>query len=103
MRKLRLIRRNQKISALLAGEMLFFLTNNRYSSSSEKAIRYALGHFDSLICLGQMQTELARAVVGTSERAPAIYTGHPLIETAADRAIQKLRTITQWKDITFYW
>lgn len=72
MRKLCLLRRRQKVVALLDDHTLYFLRAGRYPRLSARALRWALNTYDALICVGEMQTELARAEV-TGER-PLVLT-----------------------------
>jgi glycosyltransferase involved in cell wall biosynthesis len=72
LRWLRLIRRDQKVVALLGNETMYFLKSGRYKTSTALALRRLLGGYDALICLGTMTTKFAREVLG--DRCPPVYT-----------------------------
>ena len=75
LKQLGLLRKNQRVVALLANEMLYFLKTGQYSKRSTRAIRFALSRFDALICLGSFQTELAHELLAGQRRKPRILTG----------------------------
>jgi len=64
---------SQRTVALLAEPSLFFLHTRRYPISTDRALRWALGKYDALACVGQMQTRLARSLVSTNH-PPLIVT-----------------------------
>jgi len=72
MKRLGLVRRRQKVAALVAGETLFFLHAGRYTGASARAQRWAISQFDALFCLSELQTELARSFVKNGR--PLLFT-----------------------------
>lgn len=72
MRRLGRLRKSQRVAAFLHDETLFFLRANRYSWLTHRALLAALRSHDAVICFGEMQTELARALL--DGRGPAIFT-----------------------------
>jgi glycosyltransferase involved in cell wall biosynthesis len=75
LKQLGLLRTNQRVAALLASEMLYFLKAGRYTERSTRAILAALERFDALVCLGSYQTELAQELLDGRIRKPRIWTG----------------------------
>ena len=63
LKQLGLLRKNQRVAALMANEMLYFLKAGHYSRRSTRGILFALSRFDALICLGAYQTQLAHELL----------------------------------------
>jgi glycosyltransferase involved in cell wall biosynthesis len=91
LKQLGLLRKNQRVVALMANEMLYFLKAGRYSKRSTRAILYALSRFDALICLGAYQTELAHELLQAHPRRPQILTGQ---EGIFDKVGAQLQVMT---------
>jgi glycosyltransferase involved in cell wall biosynthesis len=91
LKQLGLLRKDQRVAALMANEMLYFLKVGRYSKRSTRAILYALNRFDAIICLGAYQTELAHELLGAHPRPPQILTGQ---EGIFDKVSTKLQVMT---------
>lgn len=79
MKKLRILRPDQKIAAMLGDEFLFFLQTKWYSQKTQKIMEYALGKYDSLLCMSEFQTELANKIFDGKEDIPQIITSHEII------------------------
>lgn len=73
MRLLHLVSHDQPIVALLDDEALYFLRAGRYPAVTAGALRAALRRYDALVCVGEMQAELARELTGGSRAAPSIH------------------------------
>lgn len=72
MKWLRRLNANQKVSALLGNETLYFLAQGRYSKPTTRLLTSALCSYDALVCIGQMQADLAKQLFGSE--CPPIYT-----------------------------
>lgn len=92
MRRLGLLRREQKVAALVDNETLFFLRAGRYPKATARALIWAMNQYDVLICIGRMQSELAagfarplRPVILTAksgvarDRLPALLQNQPAL------------------------
>lgn len=73
MKKMGLLKRSQKIVALLANESLYFLKTRKYPSSAHKLLSKLLRGYDALICIGEFQYELARELLTDVPNKPDIY------------------------------
>lgn len=71
MKKMKLLRSNQKIIPYLAGEFLYFMANNYYRKT--KLLRKAFLEWDAYLCSGKMAEELAKKIL-PSERYKDIFT-----------------------------
>lgn len=74
MKILGLLRKNQKLIVLLDDETLYFLFSKFYSKNTSKAFIYLLKKFDAIICMGDMNTMLAKKVLGNF--CPPVYTSY---------------------------
>lgn len=79
MKKLRVLRRDQKIAGMMGDEFLFFLNTKWYSPKTQKLLTYVLCQYDSLICLSDFQTELANEILDGQKKMPKIISGHEII------------------------
>jgi glycosyltransferase involved in cell wall biosynthesis len=70
-KRLGLLRRRQKIAALLSGETLYFIKSGYYPARTCTKLRKLLGLYDGLICTGPLTTKLAHELV---RRGPVILT-----------------------------
>ena len=72
MKRLGLLRKSQKVLALLADETLYFLKEHRFPKSTEQRIIRRLSLFDGLICVGEFQCELANELLENCPKVPQI-------------------------------
>ena len=72
MRWLGLLSKKQKIVALLDDETMYFIYSKKYSGTTSIAMKKYLQSCDALICVGKMQTELAKNIL--QENCPPLYT-----------------------------
>ncbi len=72
MRRLGLLSPCQRVVAIIADETLFFLRRDRYRKTSARALTWAINEYDALICMGQMETELAESFVKNNR--PLLWT-----------------------------
>lgn len=72
MRQLHLLNAKQITVVLLDNETLYFLREHRYSERTTQGLGRLLAGYDALVCVGQMESELARQVLGA--KCPPIYT-----------------------------
>jgi glycosyltransferase involved in cell wall biosynthesis len=78
MKVLKLIRKDQKIVALLANEVLYFLSSNYYKKSTEQGTLKVLKKYDALICIGEFQYNLAKKLTeGSGVKVYQIQNGVP--------------------------
>lgn len=72
MRKLRLLRKTQRIAALSCEQTLYFVATKYYSTRTCLFFCRLLSSYDALICIGGMETELAHRVLQGRRRKPLI-------------------------------
>jgi glycosyltransferase involved in cell wall biosynthesis len=72
MRKLGILRRRQRIAALLDCQTLYFLHSRFYSPRTVRYFGWLLLQYDALICVGQMQADMARGIISGDPSAPEI-------------------------------
>ena len=82
MKKLRILRKDQKIAGMMGDEFLFFLNTKWYSPQTQKLLTYVLCQYDALICLSDFQTELAHKIINGQKKPPEIISGHEIIPEA---------------------
>jgi glycosyltransferase involved in cell wall biosynthesis len=99
MKRLRLLGPRQKIIALLANETLFFLKEGRYSASTARLLIGALRTYDALICIGEMEAQLARLILGSG--CPRIYTTFNGPPAERQRLLSRLRPALTSHEILF--
>lgn len=73
LRRLGLLRRDQRTAAIIAGETPYFLRAGRYPKASAAALRRALLAYDDLVCVGEMHASLVREAIGAA-RGPRVHT-----------------------------
>lgn len=74
MRRLGLLRRDQRTVCLLDNEALYFMKSGYYPTATHWANLQALRAYDGLMCVGRMQTALARDIVSGFPSRPAVLT-----------------------------
>jgi len=74
MRKLGMLRQNQRSAALMDDQTLYFMKTHRLPISSIKKLNYLLCQFDALVCVGAMQTGLAHELFDQLPVRPRIMT-----------------------------
>jgi len=74
-----LINGRRKLIALMADESLYFILNKRYSLLTIKLMKLFLIKTDAIICIGQMQTDIAKIVLDKIHHGKihTIYNGVP--------------------------
>ena len=90
MKKLRILRPDQKIAGIMGDECLFFMKTGWYSPKTQKLLSYALGHYDALICMCEFQAELARAIFDGKKRSPKILIAHEIISLERPKPIENV-------------
>jgi len=88
MKKLRILRPDQKIAGIMGDECLFFMKTGWYSPKTQKLLSYTLGHYDALICMCEFQAELARAIFKGRKKSPRIVTAHEIISVERPKPIE---------------
>ncbi len=91
LRRLRLLRPRQRTMALLSNETLYFLQAGRYPEATRRALLLALRAYDALICIGRMETDLARTLLTGTSPGPRLVTARSGV--ASDR-LESLTRIT---------
>ena len=79
MKKLRILRSDQKIAAVLGDECLFFMRSGLYPPKTMKLLSYTLRQYDALLCMSDFQTELANDVLERYDAKPKVITAHEII------------------------
>jgi glycosyltransferase involved in cell wall biosynthesis len=72
MRRMGLLRSDQKIVALMDNETLYLVRSGYYPASTRKKILWLVESFDALLCVGAMQVRLARELMRRGARGPII-------------------------------
>jgi len=80
MKKMGLMKKHQKLIALMADESLYFLYAKRYPRITQKLMYAFFKNADALICIGQLQTELAQKILPTAHHRKifTIFNGIPI-------------------------
>ena len=91
MRRLGLLRPEQRTAAIIAGETPYFLRAGRYPRPRAAALRRALCAYDDLVCVGSMHTELVREALAGAPRRPRIHTIPPGVPEARRQSLAPLR------------
>jgi len=63
MRMLGLLNEHQRTAALMANETFYFMKEGRYSQSTIDKLLWMFKRFDVLLCMGGMQTRLAKELI----------------------------------------
>ena len=79
MKKLRVLRSDQRIAAVLGDECLFFMKEKLYSPNTMKLLSYTLRQYDALLCMSDFQTELANEVLEGHKEIPKVISAHEII------------------------
>ena len=79
MKKLRVIRSDQKIAAILGDECLFFMKMKRYPANTMKLLTYTLRQYDALLCMSEFQAELANDILKGQPTTPEVLMAHEII------------------------
>lgn len=99
MKWLRLLRSKGKTVALLDNETLYFLREQRYSWIVSLAYKRLLGTYDALICVGEMETLLAKEILGAE--CPPIYRVIHGVPEARRRGLDATRPRLEGSNIMF--
>lgn len=99
MKKLGLLRSDQKTVALMDNETFYFLKEGRYPPATAKGLKLALKQFDALLCIGEMETDLARDVLGPG--CPPLYTVFNGIPGERQGVLRELRPRLEGTEIVF--
>ena len=91
MRSLGRLRPQQTLVALLDNELLYFLASERYGRMTGRVLLAALRRYDAVICVGSMQTELARQLLGGQGKGPLILTVPSALSLERWSAYSRLR------------
>lgn len=83
MRRVGLIRRPQRLMAIMGDDTLYFLRTDQFSRVASAAIRRTLESYDALLCVGEMTSSIARELLGSGRGRPQVFTVHPVWESAA--------------------
>ena len=75
MKKLGLLRKNQKVVCYQGNETLFFLKAGRYGKYITKALTWQLKQYDAHICLSQLQAQLLNEVIGAQASVYCNFNG----------------------------
>jgi len=80
------LNKQQKLIVHLGDETMYFLHINWYGKIMQKAMVWALNHYDALFCEGQMAADLARL---NGIKAPRIYTTYLGVPSERMISLQK--------------
>jgi len=75
MKKMGLLRKNQKVACYQGNETLFFLKAGKYGKYTAKALRWQLKQYDAHICLSQLQAQLLNEVIGAQASVYCNFNG----------------------------
>lgn len=101
MKKLGILRTNQKTVALMSDEILFFLKTKWYPPKTQKIMLYALSNYDALICLSRYETDLANQVINESGASVKTITAHPAISSERFARHQKIAPCLTGQNLLF--
>ncbi|MFN7948477.1 MAG: glycosyltransferase family 4 protein [Blastocatellia bacterium] len=79
MRQIGRLSKHQKIAALMADQTLFFLKVNWYSKLTRRMLLNSLCRYDALVCLSQMQADIATDLLKHENSKINIFTACELI------------------------
>ena len=99
LKQLGLLRKNQRVAALMANEMLYFLKAGHYSRRSTRGILFALSRFDALICLGAYQTQLAHELLSGSKAQAANLDREGRFLRHRRREFTHREAIARWEEV----
>jgi glycosyltransferase involved in cell wall biosynthesis len=99
MKWLRMLGRKQKIVGLLSDEALYFMYSGFYSGTTSKAMGKLLKSYDALICCGDMETYLARNLLGNAKTK--IYTAFNGVSAERIKALGVLKPELESYNIVF--
>jgi glycosyltransferase involved in cell wall biosynthesis len=99
MKWLHLLRSRRKTVALIDNETLYFLREQRYSRIVSLALKKLLGTYDALICVGEMETQLAKEILGA--KCPPTYKVIHGVPEARRRGLGATRPRLEGSDIMF--
>ncbi len=75
MKKIRLMNKNQRLISLMADESLYFLHHKRYPKLTQWLIKQFLNASDAIICIGDLQYEIALIYMKDTSKVHKIYNG----------------------------
>ena len=78
-KRLGLLKKQQKVPAMMGSETLYFLKINWYPRSSNDSVLRALALYDALICLSRMQADIARSLIVQREATVQVLEAHEAI------------------------
>lgn len=89
MKKMGLLRRDQKIVPYLAGEFNYFLATGFYGPTKTKLLRRVFQEWDGYLCVGEMTADLVRQVV-PPYRYGDIFTFHNFIRQEQKQGLEEI-------------
>jgi glycosyltransferase involved in cell wall biosynthesis len=75
MKKIGLMNKNQSLISLMADESLYFLNHKRYPKLTQWLIKQFLNTSDAIICIGDLQYEIALIYTKDTSKVHKIYNG----------------------------
>jgi glycosyltransferase involved in cell wall biosynthesis len=101
LRQLRLLRPRQRIAALMANETLYFMRTERYEERTRRLLEATLRRFDGLVCIGQMQTDLARELLRGGQSRPRIVQCRSALDAGAHARLAEVRPALESRQVVF--
>jgi glycosyltransferase involved in cell wall biosynthesis len=101
LRKCGLLKRRQRVAALMADHTLYFLRSGAYAESTRRLILRLLTSFDALVCIGEMQTQIASELLAGAAVAPRILTCRTALEGGRRDLMAAVRPDTESRHIAF--
>jgi glycosyltransferase involved in cell wall biosynthesis len=101
LRRIRILGRDQRVAALMSDQTLYFLRTGVYSPVTTRLMLRLLGSFDALICIGEMQTEIARQLLRGRRSSPLVLTGRSALEQRRQDLMTAARPDIGSRDIAF--
>ena len=101
MKKLGMLRKNQRTAALMDDQTLYFMKTSRLPSASIQKLHYLLGCFDALVCVGDMQTALAHDLFDAVPGGPEIITINSGVREEQIQALQRVRPSLESHNLLF--
>jgi glycosyltransferase involved in cell wall biosynthesis len=96
-----LLKRSQRVVALMDDQTLYFLHSGVYPAPTRRLILRLLASFDALVCVGAMQTEIARSLLARHRSAPLIVSGRSALQGGRRDLMAAVRPDTESRDIVF--
>jgi glycosyltransferase involved in cell wall biosynthesis len=101
LRKCGILKRGQRVAALMADQTLYFLKSGAYPEATRRLILRLMSSFDALVCIGAMQTQIASDLLDGLPSSPRILTCRSALEGRRRDLMTAVRPDTESRDIAF--